>query len=111
MTANSLARQLKNFKVYPRSIRISTETPKGYRRRDFEDAWSRYCPQTLSHVEELELKLWRVIGDEPHGSRKLAQLAGVEYSETIIPILKNLRRAGKVELIEGRWARVTGIRR
>jgi hypothetical protein len=45
MTANNLARQLKNFKVYPGKIRLGpTETAQGYRRGDYEDAWSRYCP-------------------------------------------------------------------
>ncbi|MGA3159879.1 MAG: DUF3631 domain-containing protein [Terracidiphilus sp.] len=45
LTTNSLARQLKKFKVYPGKIRLGpTETAQGYRRRDFEDAWSRYCP-------------------------------------------------------------------
>lgn len=44
MTANSLARQLKKYKVYPQTIRVGNQTPKGYRRADFEDVWSRYCP-------------------------------------------------------------------
>ena len=44
MTANSLARQLRKYRVYPQTIRVGNETPKGYRREDFEDAWSRYCP-------------------------------------------------------------------
>ncbi len=44
LTANNLARQLKRFSVYPQTIRVGSETPKGYRRSDFEDVWSRYCP-------------------------------------------------------------------
>jgi hypothetical protein len=44
MTANNLAHELKRFRIYSRSIRIGDKTPKGYRRADFEDAWSRYCP-------------------------------------------------------------------
>jgi hypothetical protein len=44
MTANNLARQLKKYAVYPQTIRVGNETPKGYRLADFEDAWSRYCP-------------------------------------------------------------------
>ncbi len=43
LSANDLARQLKKFGVYPHTIRVGDETPKGYRRTDFEDAWSRYC--------------------------------------------------------------------
>jgi len=44
LTANNLARQLKTYCIYPQTIRVGSETPKGYRRGDFEDAWSRYCP-------------------------------------------------------------------
>ncbi len=44
MTPNNLARQLKKYSVYPQTIRVGNGTPKGYRRADFEDAWSRYCP-------------------------------------------------------------------
>jgi hypothetical protein len=44
MTANNLAWQLKRFQIYSQSIRVGDKTPKGYRRGDFEDAWSRYCP-------------------------------------------------------------------
>lgn len=47
MTPNNLARQLKKFGVYPQTIRVGNGTPKGYRRTDFEDAWSRYCPRSM----------------------------------------------------------------
>ena len=47
LSANNLARQLKRFGVYPQTIRVGTETAKGYRRGDFEDVWSRYCPLPL----------------------------------------------------------------
>jgi hypothetical protein len=43
LSPNNLARQLKRFGVYPCTIRVGDETPKGYRRTDFEDVWSRYC--------------------------------------------------------------------
>lgn len=46
ITPYSLARQLKNYRVYPQTIRVGGATPKGYRRGDFEDLWSRYCPPT-----------------------------------------------------------------
>jgi hypothetical protein len=44
MSANNLARQLKKYGIYPQTIRVMSDTPKGYRRKDFEDDWSRYCP-------------------------------------------------------------------
>jgi hypothetical protein len=41
---NGLARLLKPFGVRPKTVRIGTETPKGYERPDFEEAWKRYLP-------------------------------------------------------------------
>jgi hypothetical protein len=43
LSPNSLARQLKKFKIYPQTHRFGKTTDKGYRRGDFEDAWARYC--------------------------------------------------------------------
>jgi hypothetical protein len=43
--ASRIARMLKPFGIAPMTIRITaTQTAKGYRRDDFEDAWARYCP-------------------------------------------------------------------
>jgi hypothetical protein len=44
MTANQLARLLKPFGVRPRGIRLGDTTPRGYRREDFADAFTRYLP-------------------------------------------------------------------
>jgi len=44
MSPNTLAQQLKNYRIHSQGIRIGDKTPKGYRRAAFEDAWSRYCP-------------------------------------------------------------------
>jgi hypothetical protein len=41
-TPTKLARELKPFGIYPKSIRIGDKTPKGYERSQFQDAWSRY---------------------------------------------------------------------
>jgi hypothetical protein len=44
-----LARRLSAYGIKPTTIRTATGTPKGYRRTDFHDAWSRYLsPLTLS---------------------------------------------------------------
>ena len=39
-----LARWLKPYGIRSQSIRLGDRTPKGYRRADFMDAWSRYTP-------------------------------------------------------------------
>ena len=46
LTANALSRLLKPFSIVPGSIRVGAgtkDTPKGYKREQFEDAWSRYA--------------------------------------------------------------------
>ena len=46
MTANSLARLLKPFKIKPANIRDGSIVKKGYERTQFEDAFSRYLSRT-----------------------------------------------------------------
>ena len=42
LTPRGLAQRLKPFGVKPQTIRVGVATPRGYRREDFADAWSRY---------------------------------------------------------------------
>lgn len=42
MTVRQLARQLDPFSIAPGTIRVGNATPKGYRLKQFEDAFSRY---------------------------------------------------------------------
>ena len=42
LTKSALARLLRPFGIAPGTIRIRTETAKGYRREQFAEAWSRY---------------------------------------------------------------------
>lgn len=53
-SANNLARQLKGFGIYPLKIRFGDGTAQGYRRGDFEDAWSRYCPLPIAQTGTTE---------------------------------------------------------
>jgi putative DNA primase/helicase len=48
LSKNSLARLLKPFKIKSRNIRIGLDTPKGYEREQFNDAFSRYLPPLAS---------------------------------------------------------------
>ena len=54
LNANKLARQLKRFGIAPRTIRTPSGTPKGYQREQFEDVWTRYCPNRLNIPSESE---------------------------------------------------------
>src|SRR5207249_9511781 len=44
ITQRQVARLLAPLKIKPVTIRIGTETPKGYQREAFDDAFSRYLP-------------------------------------------------------------------
>jgi hypothetical protein len=43
-----LAHMLKPFGVRPHPVRFGTAVAKGYQVSDFEDAWARYCPRTVT---------------------------------------------------------------
>jgi hypothetical protein len=45
ITQNWLARQLKGFEIFPRTIRAGTATPKGYALASMADAFARYLPK------------------------------------------------------------------
>jgi Protein of unknown function (DUF3631)/DnaB-like helicase N terminal domain len=45
LTPISLARLLKRFKIFPKTLRIGTATPKGYELSLFTDSWERYLPK------------------------------------------------------------------
>jgi hypothetical protein len=42
LDSRGLSRRLKPYGIAPRNVRIGASTPKGYRREDLHDAWSRY---------------------------------------------------------------------
>lgn len=46
LDARGLARLLKPYGVRPEKLREGKDTFRGYRRSNFEDAWSRYTPDT-----------------------------------------------------------------
>ena len=52
LTQNGVARLLKPFGIRPTKLRIEGDTPRGYCRDDFADAWSRYLPSEVEQVEQ-----------------------------------------------------------
>jgi hypothetical protein len=42
LTKTQLARLLSRFGIKPKGVRIGNETPRGYERKQFDDAFSRY---------------------------------------------------------------------
>jgi hypothetical protein len=56
LDARGLANLLRPYGVRPRPVRVGAATGKGYKRKDFEDAWSRYVPApavTSSQLKEI----------------------------------------------------------
>lgn len=47
MTSRQLAAELREYGIRPGTVRIGSETIKGYKRSDFVDAWARYLPVEL----------------------------------------------------------------
>lgn len=44
ISAAQISKHLEQFQIKPGTVRIGPDTSKGYRRHQFEDAWSRYLP-------------------------------------------------------------------
>jgi hypothetical protein len=47
MNPDRLARALGKYGIRPKSVRLGSETAKGYERHSFSDVWARYCPQVV----------------------------------------------------------------
>jgi hypothetical protein len=70
--ASRLARMLNDFKICPRTIRIGSQTPKGFHRSEFEEAWKRYLPATEKAATSAT--------SETHHRRNVAAVASVAAS-------------------------------
>lgn len=47
LNAAKLGKLLAEFEIKSATIRFPGTQAKGYRRTDFEDAWTRYCPEPV----------------------------------------------------------------
>ncbi len=104
LTANNLARQLKNFKIYPVKIRLGLETAQGYRRGDFEDVWSRYCAlppiQTGTSVQPASLLSKTAFSNRnTPPSVPVAKSASDPHEQRVVPVVPVVNR-GEVDLDE-----------
>ena len=55
ITQSRLALMLKDFRIAPHTIRLPDQTtPKGYERKDFEDAWTRYLTDEKKHDPRID---------------------------------------------------------
>jgi hypothetical protein len=92
LDSRGLARRLREHDIKPITIRTATGTPKGYRRADFVDAWSRYLPQ----VEGEETG---GVGTPHHGSATSATPATQRdwYEASVEDVLRAERQREGVE--------------
>jgi hypothetical protein len=67
MTKVQLARQLKEFRIYPKTMRIGDDRAKGYEKETFTEAWSRYLSdvtdQGLNQESEKSSVFMQVVTD------------------------------------------------
>lgn len=52
LSKNGLARLLRDFKIRPQGVRIGDRTPRGYRKDQFKDAFSRYLPDSSATTQQ-----------------------------------------------------------
>ena len=54
LNARALADMLRPFEVRPKTIRMGGETPRGYVRADFQDAWTRNLPPSPEKPQQVQ---------------------------------------------------------
>lgn len=73
LSPRALATLLSPFGIRPKQIRLGDRVVRGYDRSDFDDAWSRYCPEVLhplqasDSAEELDFTKCYTAGDVADG--------------------------------------------
>jgi hypothetical protein len=92
LSANNLARQLKGFGIYPLKIRFGDGTAQGYRRGDFEDDWSRYCPLPIAQTGTTEqpaslLAKTAISNRNTHTSVPAAKSASNPHEQRSVPVV------------------------
>jgi hypothetical protein len=64
LKAGELASMLRSFGIRPQVHRAGKKTARGYLRKQFEDAWRRYCPETVTPKQASKIKdMLKVDGD------------------------------------------------
>ena len=84
--------------VYCRDCFRSTERPKA--RSHCRPAIADLPPKEIALAMLKAMARW----GRPMGSRLIARKAAINYSATVLAILRKLRDAGKVKFADGRWS-------
>ena len=83
ITARQLAKWLNPYGIKSRGIRLGDQTPKGYRREDFIDAWSRYTPDLSATAQQADSELESPVIEQAENHR----VADTEVTDLAIPDL------------------------
>lgn len=78
LNSRGLAKLLKPYKVRPKSVRIGSDTPKGYARDDLLDVWARYTSdlkRSPQHAAQPDTA-------KPHPAQDVAEVADVADSQS-----------------------------
>jgi 5S rRNA maturation endonuclease (ribonuclease M5) len=93
ITTRQLSKWLKQYGVHSRSIRIGNKTPKGYRRQDFVDAWSRYTPYLSATAQHPRFELESAEDDSP-GTSNVADTNSVETAHIELNVADVAEKVG-----------------
>lgn len=122
------------FGYVPLVTKWRTEKEGGWVRQIAETVFCRRCPESGAVVgeapyrrkrvvekeeyvtvemsaKEVAIALIKVLDGVPHGSKTLAKLAGIEYTDMVPAILKKLAAAGKIQKVKDddggvKWAKL-----
>jgi hypothetical protein len=77
--SRGLARLLKPFGICPRTLRFGQITAKGYERRQFSEAWKRYCDGLRKPVRDVDPPLGRSASVTSVTSAPQSQISATFY--------------------------------
>jgi hypothetical protein len=109
MTANNLARKLKDFGIYPSAIRFNSGVAKGYSKDLFEDAWERYCPTiptlndytVTTRVNTDDLCVFKPLQEETCYRLKSDENPRQSSTVTVLPFkTQNMHEQGSEDMFE-----------
>ncbi|HEX4320407.1 MAG TPA: DUF3631 domain-containing protein [Acidobacteriaceae bacterium] len=81
--ANSLAKRLKVFHIYPKTIRLLERTAKGYMKDDFIEDWNRYLPPMSVQAVTPVTKPIALTNYSPFESVTEQYVTDVDFPETV----------------------------
>ena len=83
VSPRTLAKLLRPYGVKPKVVRVGVETPRGYERDQFAEAWERYDAQTPSPQAQ---QAQQAQHPSPHGNGDVADVADVADAQGVLDV-------------------------